>query len=128
MYLIPKGRGQAPCWIELPVGDSPCGSWVTDTLTQADRCPSYFGLEMLLVLTALTDVCSSCLQLKVFEALSDLNSCIFQLQLQITVLAALPLRYKVLLPTDLLPLLHPGLGTLGFLLSFRSFQLLNVVC
>lgn len=81
---------------------------------------------MLLVLTALADGCSSCLQLKVFDALSDFNSYVFQLQLQITVLTALPLTYKMLLPTDLLPLLHLGLGTLGFLLNFRSF--LDMVC
>lgn len=126
MYLILKGRGQAPCWIELPAGDNPCGSWVTDTLAPADKHPRLFGLEMLLILTVLTDACSSCLQLKEFDALSDFNSCIFQLQ--IMVLAALLLRYKMLLPADLLPSFHPGLGTLEFLLSSRPFQPLDVVC
>lgn len=126
MYLILKGRGQAPCWVELPAGDNPCGSWVADTLAPADRHPSYFGLEMLLFLTALTDECSSYLQLKILDAPSDSNSCIFQLQ--ITVLAALLLRYKMLLPADLLPSLHPGLGMLGFLWSFRPLQLPEVMC
>lgn len=55
---------------------------------------------MLLFVTALIE---KCLKLKVFDALSDFYSCIFQLQLQITVLAALLLRYKMLLPADLLP-------------------------
>lgn len=44
MYLIPKGRGQAPCWEGLPVGESPCGSWVKDTLVPADRHSSYWTL------------------------------------------------------------------------------------
>lgn len=52
MCLILKGRGQAPCWVELPVGDTPCGSCVIDTLAPADRHPSYSGLEMFLVLIA----------------------------------------------------------------------------